>query len=159
MIGGAAGETNGNNRELTIIGVPGKTVIKSSNSWAINANGNNLTVNIEGVTFEGNGSNMAIQDQYHDRYTGMTFKINNCTFKNYGYAVQLIHAGEGSYVTNCTFENNTVGVSIGAADGTVVLSGNTYKGNSKADITYFGTDTEIARVDVQDKAAKVEKDG
>ena len=157
MVGDHTG-TTAKDRNLTIIGVYGKTTIKSDQDWAVNFNADDGTLTLENITFEyigdDNGFNCAVQNQYNNVADNITFKINRCIFDGYDYAVQLIKAAGGSEVTNCIFKNNNVGVSVGSAAGSVTLSGNTYENNAEFDIELFGTSEQITNVNVKDNVSE-----
>ena len=148
------------NRDVSIIGVPGETTIVTTTSSmapvALNVLANDVTLTVDGVTFQSSvkGEGIAIQDQYHDRYSGFTFKINNCTFKDYNYAVQLIKA-DASYVTNCAFEGNKMDISVISPAESVTISGNTYS-NATYNVELVGTEAERQLVSVKDTAAKIQ---
>lgn len=115
-------------KDLTIVGVPGKTVIMTEQSASgrhVEIEAGCSSITIEGISFVNGSESDGLSVGIKQVGEGYTFEIRDCAFEGYDTSVQLFHT-KGGTISGCTFDSDLVDISLSDVTGDVTISDNTY---------------------------------
>ena len=115
-------------KDLTIVGVPGKTVIvteQSASGRHVEIEAGCSSITIEGISFVNGSESDGLSVGIKQVGEGYTFEIRDCAFEGYDTSVQLFHT-KGGTISGCTFDSDLVDISLSDVTGDVTISDNTY---------------------------------